>query len=89
MGQLGLLIVALLRELPRGATVRSMAAEFGPPPAVYFAGDLAGLSDDDLIRGPQRRAPRRPPLPRGPDGVLPSKRILASTGVDLGRGRDR
>ncbi len=51
-------------------TVRSMAAEFGPPPAVYFEDELARLSDEDLMEGPQRRAPRRPPLPRGPDGAL-------------------
>jgi len=66
MGQLGRLIAELLR----GTTVRSMAAEFGPPPAVHFAAELAGRSDEDLVRGPQRRAPRRPPLPRGPDGAL-------------------
>jgi hypothetical protein len=41
-------------------TVRSMAAEFGPPPAVVYSEELAGLSDLDLICGPQRRAPCRP-----------------------------
>lgn len=50
-------------------TVRSMRDEFGPPPAEHFAAELAGLSDGELIAGPQRRAPRRPPLPRGPDGA--------------------
>ncbi|GIJ66234.1 hypothetical protein Voc01_011510 [Virgisporangium ochraceum] len=40
-------------------TVRSMRDEFGPPPAEHFAGELAGLGDDELLAGPQRRAPRR------------------------------
>lgn len=63
MGLPGGLIAALLRELPRGTTVRSMAAEFGPPPAVHFAAELAGLTDLDLICGPQRLAPVRPETP--------------------------
>ena len=37
-----------------------IAAEFGPPPAVVYADELAGLTDLELIRGSQRRAPRRP-----------------------------
>lgn len=46
----------------RGALGVSFAAEpvsagLGPPPAVYFADDLAGLSDAALIHGPQRRSP--------------------------------
>lgn len=40
-------------------TVRSMAEEFGPPPAVYFAEELAGRSDAELIAGPQRLSPGR------------------------------
>ncbi|WP_203926217.1 hypothetical protein [Virgisporangium ochraceum] len=36
-----------------------MRDEFGPPPAEHFAGELAGLGDDELLAGPQRRAPRR------------------------------
>jgi hypothetical protein len=41
-------------------TVRSMAAEFGPPPAVYYAAELAGLSGEELLAGPQRRSPGWP-----------------------------
>lgn len=52
-------LTGVLRELLGGTTVRSMAAEYGPPPAVHYAVELAGLDDAALLAGPQRRAPRR------------------------------
>jgi hypothetical protein len=30
-------------------TTRSMAAEFGPPPAVQFSNELLRLTDDELL----------------------------------------
>lgn len=44
-----------------GVLGRSFAGQsvhqFGPPPAEYFAADLAGLADVQLVTGPQRRTP--------------------------------
>lgn len=42
---------------PRHFAGWSTAAEFGPPPAVHFAHELAGRSDGELLDGPQRRSP--------------------------------
>lgn len=55
-------------------TVRSMADEFGPPPAVHFAAELAGRSDADLIHGPQRRAPRARTTEDCDAGTVPASR---------------
>lgn len=60
MGHTRVSLVGRLYEALTGRpwlTVRSMAEEFGPPPAVYFARELAGLTDAQLVAGPQRRAP--------------------------------
>lgn len=69
---LRLRLTARLVELAARRTVRSMAAEFGPPPAVVFAAELEGLSARDIIRGPQRLSPgwtakvaSRAPAPTG------------------------
>lgn len=40
-------------------TSRNMVAEYGDPPAVVFALQIAGLNDEQLIDLPQMRAPRR------------------------------
>lgn len=69
--EMGDTMIGTIYELVTGRpwlTVRSMAAEFGPPPAIHFADELAGLTDAQLYAGPQRRAPRRQGAPG--DAVL-------------------
>lgn len=46
-------------------TVRSMAAEFGPPPAVRYRDRLANLTDAELIQGDWREVAARESARRG------------------------